>query len=193
MSNVWDGQKRVIQKLEMPVLENKQGFSRRARRKKEQNGYRTNYGTFSRPQLYQLNRDLLIILSSTPISDLLGGHTIPSCLFPPSVPFKLFPRPESPIQITFPTLPPPHIVIHLSSLFYQYLVPLNLMEYWLFSSVYQISIEVFLLPLQNTTLIIEQVLSIGVLNGLLLLSIKSSIKLLFAVDLKEICIVVGFV
>lgn len=67
------------------------------------------------------------------------------------------------------------------------------MEYWLFSSVYQISIEVFLLPLQNTTLIIEQVLSIGVLNGLLLLSIKSSIKLLFAVDLKEICIVVGFV
>ena len=67
------------------------------------------------------------------------------------------------------------------------------MEYWLFSSVYQISIEVFLLPLQNTTLIIEQVLSIGVLNGLLLLSIKSSIKLLFAVELKEICIVVGFV
>lgn len=67
------------------------------------------------------------------------------------------------------------------------------MEYRLFSSVYQISVEVFLLPLQNTTLIIEQVLSIGVLNGLLLLSIKSSIKLLFAVDLKEICIVVGFV
>jgi len=67
------------------------------------------------------------------------------------------------------------------------------MEYQLYSSVYQISIEVFLLPLQNTTLIIEQVLNIGVLNGLLLLSIKSSIKLLFVVDLKEICIVVGFV
>lgn len=67
------------------------------------------------------------------------------------------------------------------------------MEYRLFSSVYQISVEVFLLPLQNTTLIIEQVLSTGVLNGLLLFSIKSSIKLLFAVDLKEICIVVGFV
>ena len=67
------------------------------------------------------------------------------------------------------------------------------MEYQLYSSVYQISIEVFLLPLQNTTLIIEPVLNIGVLSGLLLLSIKSSIKLLFVVDLKEICIVVGFV
>ena len=30
MSNVWDSQKRVIQKLEMPLLEDKQGFSRRA-------------------------------------------------------------------------------------------------------------------------------------------------------------------
>ena len=67
------------------------------------------------------------------------------------------------------------------------------MEYQLYSSVYQISIEVFLLHLQNTTLIIEPVLNIGVLSGLLLLSIKSSIKLLFVVDLKEICIVVGFV
>lgn len=67
------------------------------------------------------------------------------------------------------------------------------MEYQLYSSVYQISIEVFLLPLQNTTLIIEPVLNIGVLSELLLLSIKSSIKLLFVVDLKEICIVVGFV
>ena len=67
------------------------------------------------------------------------------------------------------------------------------MEYQLYSSVYQISIEVFLLPLQNTTLIIEPVLNIGVLSGLLLLSIKSSIKLLFVVDLKEICIVFGFV
>ena len=63
------------------------------------------------------------------ISDLLGGHTIPSCLFPPPVPFKLFPRPESPTQITFPTLPLPHIVIHLSPLFCQHLVPLIVMEY----------------------------------------------------------------
>ena len=67
------------------------------------------------------------------------------------------------------------------------------MEYQLYSSVYQISIEVFLLPLQNTTLIIEPVLNSGVLSELLLLSVKSSIKLLFVVDLKEICIVVGFV
>lgn len=43
---------------------------------------------------------------------------IPSYLFPPSLPIKLFPGPEGPIHIAFPTLPHHPAMIHLSPLFY---------------------------------------------------------------------------
>lgn len=59
------------------------------------------------------------------------------------------------------------------------------MECQLRSSVYQIAIEVVLLPLQNIKVVAEWTLNIHVLNGL---SLLASIELLFAedCDLKEI-------
>lgn len=65
------------------------------------------------------------------------------------------------------------------------------MEHQLCSSVYQIAMVVFLLPLQNIKVIIGWAPNLRVLNRL---SLLTSIELLFAedCDLKEIFVVDGF-
>lgn len=72
-------------------------------KQKEQDGNRKRQGT-KNPVLHshnQLNRDLLKMPSAAPLVTFLAVISIPSHLFPPHLPVKLFPGPEDPIHLVF--------------------------------------------------------------------------------------------
>lgn len=80
-------------------------------KQRNQDGNKKWHGIFKEPctpQPYQLNRDWLKMPSIAPSLTSWPVISIPSCLFPPSLPIELFPGSGGPIQISFlcsPTLP----------------------------------------------------------------------------------------